>query len=115
MGRRVETRAPLLPAKVKEWEMHVFISDPSSLRNLQEFLRRAERVAEQCRSHVLEVYVPNAPNDRHARRDLNVYLATWQANNGGIEAYFLEQNGSRARSLAPMRSSQGAPIGRPPA
>jgi hypothetical protein len=94
--------------------VHVFISDPSSLRSLQEFLRRAECVAEQCRSDVLDVYVPNASNDRYARRDLNVYLATWQANNGGIEAYILEQNGSRARSLAPMPSSQSAPLGRPP-
>jgi hypothetical protein len=84
--------------------MHVFISDPSSLRNLQGFLRRAKCVAEQCRSHVLEVYVPSASNDRHARRDLNVFLATWQIDNPGIEVSLLEQNGTGARSVTPLRS-----------
>jgi hypothetical protein len=82
---------PLLPARSKGWRVHVFISDPSSLRDLQEFLRRAKCVAEQCRSHVLEVYVPNASNDRQARRDLNVYLATWQTDHPGIETYILER------------------------
>lgn len=95
---------PLLPARSKGVEMHVFISDPSSLRDLQGFLRRAKCVAEQCRSHVLEVYVPNASNDRQALRDLNVYLATWQTDHLGIETYILEQNGSRERSIAPLRA-----------
>ena len=82
--------------------MLVFISDPSSLRNLQRFLRRTECVAEQCRSHVLEVYLPNASNGPYARRDLDIYLATWQTNNLGIEVYILEQDGG---SRAPVTST----------
>jgi hypothetical protein len=70
--------------------MHVYISDPASLRNLQDFLRRADCIAEQARAHELEVYLPSAANERHARRDLNVYLATWQTRNPGIEAYIVE-------------------------
>jgi hypothetical protein len=77
--------------------MNVFISDPSSLRGLQDFLRRAECVAEQCRPNQLEVYVPSASNDDRARRHLNVYLATWQANNRGVETYIVEQSGSTRR------------------
>jgi hypothetical protein len=70
--------------------MYVYISDPAMLPNLQDFLRRADCVAEQRRSHELEVYVPAARNDRHARRELSVYLATWQAANPGVEAYVLD-------------------------
>jgi hypothetical protein len=73
--------------------MHVYISDPSLLRNLEELLRRTGFVAEQCRSHELEVSVPSAPNEPQARRELNVCLATWQALNRGVEAYIVESDG----------------------
>jgi hypothetical protein len=78
--------------------MHVYISDPSLLRNLEELLRRTGFVAEQCRSHELEVYVPGAPNEPQARRELNVSLATWQALNRGVEAYIVESNGGSRKS-----------------
>jgi hypothetical protein len=70
--------------------MRVYISDPSLLRNLQEFLKRADCVAEQARSHELEVFNPSAPNQRQAQRELNVYLASWQARNPGTDAYIIE-------------------------
>jgi hypothetical protein len=73
--------------------MHVYISDPSLLRNLEELLRRTGFVAEQCRLHELEVFVPSAPNETQARRELNVCLATWQARNRGVEAYIVERDG----------------------
>ena len=77
--------------------MNVFISDPSSLRGLQDHLRRADCIAEQCRPNQLEVYVPNASNDGRARRQINIYLTTWQANNQGVEAYVVEDNGNGRR------------------
>ena len=78
--------------------MNVFISDPRSLRDLQAFLRRADCVAEQCRPNQLEVYVPNASNDGRALRHVNIYLATWQARNQGVEAYIVEhRDGTGAR------------------
>jgi hypothetical protein len=73
--------------------MHVYISDPSLLRNLEEFLRRTGCVAEQSRSHELDVSLPSAPDERQARRELNVWLATWQALNRGVEAYIIESDG----------------------
>jgi hypothetical protein len=78
--------------------MNVFISDPGSLRDLQDFLRRAHCVAEQCRPNQLEVYVPRASNHGRAQRHVNVYLATWQARNQGVEAYIVEHgNGTGVR------------------
>lgn len=77
--------------------MHVYISDPSLLRNLEELLRRTGFVAEQCRSHELEVFVPT-PNEPQARRELNVCLATWQARNRGVEAYIVESDGGTRRA-----------------
>ena len=74
--------------------MNVFISNPSSLRDLQDFLRRADCIAEQCRPNQLEVYVPSASNDDRARRHVNIFLATWQAKNEGVEAYVVADKGS---------------------
>jgi hypothetical protein len=73
--------------------MHVYISDQSLLRNLEEFLRRTGFLTEQCRSHELEVFVPSAPSEAQARRELNVCLACWQALNRGVEAYIVESDG----------------------
>ena len=71
--------------------MYVFVSDHSALQSLQEHLRRADCVAEQARAHELEVYVPSAPNDRQARRELEVYVAVWQASHAGVEAYVVDR------------------------
>jgi hypothetical protein len=70
--------------------MHVYISDPGLLPNLQSFLRGAEFVAEQRRSDELEVFVPRATDESHARRELNEYLAAWQAMNLGVDAYIVD-------------------------
>lgn len=62
------------------------------LRSLQNLLRQAGCVAEERRAHGLEVFLPDAPSEDQARRELNVYLATWQANNPGVEAYIVARN-----------------------
>jgi hypothetical protein len=62
------------------------------LFGLQDFLRRAGCVAEQRRAHEFEVYAPSAPDQSRARREINVYLASWQAANPGIEAYIVEED-----------------------
>jgi hypothetical protein len=58
---------------------------------LQYFLRRASCVVEQLSPHTLDVDVPSAPNEAQARRELNVYLASWQARHRGFEAYVIEE------------------------
>ncbi len=70
--------------------MYVYISDPDQILNLQQFLRQAGCVAERRRSHELVVYLPDAPSEAQARREVNVYLASWQARNRGVEAYVLD-------------------------
>ena len=59
--------------------------------------RRADCIAEQCRPNQLEVYVPSASNDGRARRHVNIYLASWQAKNHGVETYVVEDNGNGRR------------------
>lgn len=58
---------------------------------LQYFLQRASCVAEQLSPQTLEVKVPSAPDEAQARRELNVYLASWQARHRGFEAYVIEE------------------------
>ena len=70
--------------------MNIYISDPEQIVNLQQFLRQAGCVAERRRSHELVVYLPGAPSEAQARREVNVYLASWQARNRGVEAYVLD-------------------------
>ena len=70
--------------------MNVYISDSDQILNLQQFLRQAGYVAERRRSHELVVYLPGAPSEAQARREVNVYLASWQARNRGVEAYVLD-------------------------
>jgi hypothetical protein len=70
--------------------LYVYISDPDQFLNLQQFLRQAGCTAERRRSHELLVYLPGAPSEAQARREVNVYLASWQARNRGVEAYIVE-------------------------
>jgi hypothetical protein len=70
--------------------MHVFIGDSALLPNLQDFLRRAQCVAERRRAHELEVHLPDVRSEQQARRELDIYLATWQAMNPGTDANILE-------------------------
>jgi hypothetical protein len=58
--------------------------------NLRNSLRRVGCVAEERRSHELDVFVPAAPSEDQARREVNVYLATWQARNTGVETCIVE-------------------------
>jgi hypothetical protein len=92
--------------------LYVFISNPTLLHALREFLRRAECIAEQRRAHELEVYLPQTSSETKARRELDVYLATWQAMNPGIEAYVVDRgNGRSAEPVARVtgRLREGRP------
>jgi hypothetical protein len=61
--------------------MRVRVSDPALLGNLQRYLRAAECVAEQSGKDTLDVSIPRAPSDEQARREVAIYLQTWQAMN----------------------------------
>jgi hypothetical protein len=72
--------------------LHVFISHPSSLEDLRAFLEQAECVVTRCQAHNLEVELPRAYSEAHARRELDIYLATWQTMNLGVEVYVVDRD-----------------------
>jgi hypothetical protein len=69
--------------------LFIYISDPSLLWELRACLQRSGCVAEQRRSHELEVYLPGARDEKDARRKIDVCLALWQVKNPGVEAYVI--------------------------
>jgi hypothetical protein len=67
--------------------LHVYISDPALFKDLCAFLQRAECVVGPRRGQDVEVDLPRAYSEAQARRELDVYLATWQVMNPGVEVY----------------------------
>jgi hypothetical protein len=72
--------------------LFVFVSDSEMVPVLQYFLQRASCLAETVSPHTLEVKVPSVLDETQARRELNVYLASWQARHRGFEAYVIEED-----------------------
>ena len=66
--------------------MRVRVSDPALVGDLQRYLRAAECVVEQSEDDALDIYVPHAPSDEQARREVAIYLKAWQAMNPGARA-----------------------------
>ena len=71
--------------------LHVYISDPALFRDLCTFLQRAECVVGQRHAQDVEVDVPLAYSKAQARRELDIYLATWQVMNPGVEVYIVDR------------------------
>jgi hypothetical protein len=71
--------------------LHVYISDPALFRDLCAFLQRAECTVGPRHGQDVEVEVPLAYSEAQARRELEIYLATWQAMNPGVEAYIVDR------------------------
>jgi hypothetical protein len=72
--------------------LHVFISHPALLHELCAFLERAECVVVRAQGHDVEVDIPGPFPARQARRELDIYLATWQVMNPGVEAYVVDRD-----------------------
>lgn len=70
--------------------MHVYISDPALFRDLCAFLQRAECAVGARHGQDVEVEVPLAYSEAQARRELDIYLATWQVMNPDGEAYIVD-------------------------
>ena len=70
--------------------MHVYISQPAVTADLRDFLERSDCIVRELHPYDLEVHVTRALSEAQARRELDVYLATWQALNPGVEAYVIE-------------------------
>ena len=83
MGSRGAQRPQLRPVRIR-------VSDRGTLRDLLDLFRRAECVAEQTSADSIEVYVPRAPTPEQARREVEVYLATWQARHPEARAELMD-------------------------
>ena len=72
--------------------MHVFVSNPRLLFDLQFFLRRMGCATTHVHSHELEVEVPGAPSEAQGRREVQLYLALWQGRKqpADVEAYVVD-------------------------
>jgi hypothetical protein len=71
--------------------LHVFISHPDFVHDLCGFLERAECVVERCHGHDVEVHLKEPYSTAQARRELDIYLATWQATHPGVEVYVVDR------------------------
>jgi hypothetical protein len=67
--------------------LHVFISHPELLQDLCAHLERSGLVVEGCYGREAKVHLPEAVPSAQARRELDIYLAVWQALHPGVEAY----------------------------
>jgi hypothetical protein len=83
MGSGRIERSHLRPVRIR-------VSDRRFLRDLLDLFRRAECVAEQASADSIEVYVPRAPTAAQARREVEAYLATWQARHPEAGAELLD-------------------------
>jgi hypothetical protein len=62
------------------------ISDPAAGDDLVAFLQAACCEAEQAGPSRISATLPDAPSEQAARRELELYLATWQARHPGMRA-----------------------------
>jgi hypothetical protein len=61
--------------------MRVRLTDPALVDDLERFLLATECLVKRLGANELDVYVPRAPNEAQARREIGVYLLTWRAMN----------------------------------
>jgi hypothetical protein len=59
--------------------MRVRISDAVLLGDLADFLEAAECRVRKVGEATLDVSMPRAPSTEQARREIDIYLKTWQA------------------------------------
>jgi hypothetical protein len=75
--------------------LHVFISHPELLQDLCAHLERSGCVVDGCYGREAKIRLADGLSGAQARRELDIYLAVWQAMNPGIEAYVLRPDGVR--------------------
>jgi hypothetical protein len=97
LGRYCVSDAPLRPLRGVASSLHVFVSNPRLLFDLQCFLQRLGCATTHVDSHELEVEVPDAPSEEQASREVELYLALWQGRKqfADVEAYISSSDDCR--------------------
>jgi len=70
--------------------LNVYMNDPSVAAGLRAHLEAAGCLVQERDTYHLEVALPRVLADAQAQREVDVFLATWQALNPGVEAYVVE-------------------------
>jgi hypothetical protein len=71
--------------------MNVYVNDPVAMPQLRAHLEAAGCQVGERDSYHLEVRLLRPlPDEQQAQREVDVFLATWQALNPGVEAYVVE-------------------------
>ena len=71
--------------------LHVYISDPALFEGSLRVPPTRRMPVGPRHGQDVEVEVPLAYSEAQARRELEIYLATWQAMNPGVEAYIVDR------------------------
>jgi hypothetical protein len=66
--------------------LHAFISHPELLQDLCAHLERSGCVVDGCYGREATVHLSDRVSGAQARRELDIYLAVWQAMHPGVEA-----------------------------
>ncbi len=64
--------------------MRVRLSDPTLFDDLRTYLARRACVVRRAEGQRLEVEVPEATDPMTARRELELYLASWRVSHGDV-------------------------------
>jgi hypothetical protein len=72
--------------------LHVFISHPELLQDLCAHIERSGWVVEGCYGREAKVHPTDVSSSAQAHRELDIYLAVWQAAHPGVEAYVLRSS-----------------------
>ena len=70
--------------------LHVYVSNPRLVYDLQFFLRRVGCASIQVNWNELEVELPGAPSEEQARREVEVYLALWLGRKRDVDAHVVD-------------------------
>jgi hypothetical protein len=80
----------LLCGQGKRRALNVYVNDPAAIPQLQTHLEAAGCQVGERDSYHLEVRLLRVLSDDQAQREVDVFLATWQTLNPGVEAYVVE-------------------------
>ena len=80
--------------------MNVYMNDPSVAGALGAHLEAAGCLVLERDAYHLDVRLPGAASEVQAQREVDVFLATWQALNPGVEAYVVEIDEVPAEGLS---------------
>jgi hypothetical protein len=70
--------------------LNVYVNEPSVVPHPRAHLEAAGCLVDERDSYHLEVRLPRVASDEQAEHEVDVYVATWQALNPGVEAYVVE-------------------------